>query len=125
MASTLNARNTLALALKPALGRKFNIFPAPSSLDTITKPTLVLVRNTVEKLPAAPGGHLLNTFGLWVICPLTLTEKSEDALDDLLDEVTEALDEISATNWTSADRDLWNETNPAYRITLTAHSRRK
>ena len=122
--SLASARNGLADALRPALPG-YNIFPAPQSLDTITKPTLALIRTNVEKAPEAPLGFHMNTLSLWVICPITLANKSEDALDDLLEEVLEALDEVAVTRWSTAERSVWGDANPAYNISLQTLSNRK
>jgi hypothetical protein len=115
------ARKQLGESLKPALP-EFAVFPAPGGLDEITKPTLHLMRTRVEKLPQAPAGAYSHSFDLWVIAP---QHASEDRLDELLDDVLEALDETSRTLWTDATRDSYSDTNPAYRITLTTTSKRK
>lgn len=121
--SVAEARTELAAALKPALGKQFAIFPAPESLDEITKPTLHLFRTRVEKLPQAPMGFHLNSFALWVIAP---ANASEDTLDDLLEDVLEALDSSTDSLWSDAERDIYGDPgNPAYRITLQTHSNRK
>lgn len=124
MATTANARRQLAELLRPALGKMFDIFPVAEERDTYTKPTLLLKRSRVE--PFRTPGHLVNTFELYVIEPQTNTEVSEDSLDDLLDEVLEALDESTDSLWTEAERiTLGQPGNPAYRITLTLHAERK
>lgn len=119
--SLKEARNALAARLAPELETKFKIFPGPKDLGRITQPTLLLVRTDVGKLPEAPLGFLMNSCTLYVIDNIT---DDEDRLDDLLEEVLEALDS-SNTRWLKASRDRWGETNPCYRVTLEIIGKRK
>jgi hypothetical protein len=115
------ARVDLGAALAGWLGEGYSVFPDVQPIDDVTKPTLLLVRTRVEKLPSAPMGAWLNTLALYVIVP---QHAGEDALDQALEDVLEALDEAAETKWDSAERETWNDTNPAYAITLTTHSTR-
>lgn len=122
--STAAARKQLADALKPELGKRFSIFPDPEkSTDVVTRPTLFLIRTQVARVPGNPrlGAHT-HTFALWVVLP---QNRGEDALDEALDEVIDALEDVAGSSWDTADRDVWGDSNPAYRISMTTHSTRK
>lgn len=115
-------RAEIAAALKPVLGKGFAIFPAPTDLDDIQKPTLVLVRESVTKLEAAPGAKLNNLLVLSLVLPQMT---SEDDLDDALEDTIQALDDTGYSTWTTAERGVWSETFPSYRITFNAPTQRK
>lgn len=112
-------RTDLAAALKTGLPREYQIFPA-GTVDSVTRPTLVLERTRIEKLPEAPITHLLNTFALTLICPATF---SEDALDEAVQNVIDALDAPDIF-YAEAIRGAYNA-QPSYQFTLTAPSNRK
>jgi len=116
---TRDIRKSLSEALKPHL-RGFAIFPGPAALNDIRRPSLVLVRERVEPLPAAPMGAHLNTLTLWLVLPQNATE---DTLDDRLETLFEALD-AARIAWTSADRAVFENAYPAYQIAFTAHTTR-
>lgn len=115
------ARTRLGGVLQESLGKGFSVFPSPQTLNTITKPTLLLERSRVVR---ASVGLYSNTFTLYVICPQAMTAKSEDALDVAFEQVAAALD-LNRVNWDSAVRSVWTDTNPSYEITLTTNSTRK
>lgn len=124
MATLKAVRAQLIADLKPTLGKKFTLFPDGNTLrDSLSKPALVLTRTQVEKLAEAPLGFYSNSMTLTVIDNVL---DNEDHLDDLLDDVLEALDGVNTgLKWESATRATYNDSNPAYQITLTVHSTRK
>lgn len=123
MGALAMARQQLAEALEAELGGAWDLFPDPNTLrDTITRPAIIISRSKVEPLPAAPVGHLLNTFTLSLIDNKTA---DEDHLDDLLSDLLDALQDVAQVTWTDATRATFNGTNPAYEITIQAPQHRK
>jgi len=116
--SVAAARNALGAVLSAALPT-FVVFPEPTALDEITKPTLMFERSSVSKDPNAGQRVRIHGFNLFVIVP---QHAGEDALDEALDDVLEALDEAAQTAWESADRRTYDETYPTYAISLSTHS---
>lgn len=121
MSALATVRAELGVLLQTALPA-WSVFPPQWATEDVRRPTLVLLRSSVERLrQAAPRGFALNTFSLWLVMP---QGSGEDALDDRLDELLEVLDDGTDSHWTTAERDVFDETLPAYRITMTAHSQR-
>lgn len=116
-------RKLIASGLKTELGRNWIIFPALPPVNAITKPTIVFQRQSLIKTPEAPQAYFTGTYALIVISNKSVAETSEDYLDSLLDPVLEALEDLGFP-WQTADRQVWNDTNPAYKVTLTALSKR-
>jgi hypothetical protein len=115
--STVRTRTFLAKALEDALPkRKYVIFPDSLNRDAIGKPTLVLVRDAIQPMPEAPGSFRANTFGLFVVSDRVA---DADYLDDLVDEVLDALTSIPNALFSQAERRPFSDTNPAYEITVT------
>lgn len=120
----MSLRSDLAAALQPLLPANTKIVDVPRSLDGIEakKPVVMLYREDVTKAPNAIGDYF-NSFALWVVSPLINTIRAEDNLDDLLDEVLRALDQVSWLNWTTAERSVFGDNQaPAYKVTLTVIS---
>lgn len=117
----MSVRSELAAALKPLLPASMKIIDVPRSIDGIEakRPVIVLYRESRAKAPNAMGDYF-DTFALYVITPGVDVRRSEDALDDSLDAVVDALDQIKWLNWSVAERSLFGDNQaPAYKITLT------
>lgn len=117
----MSVRSELAAALKPLLPASMKIIDVPRSIDGIEakRPVIVLYRESRAKAPNAMGDYF-DTFALYVITPGVDVRRSEDALDDSLDAVVDALDAIKWVNWSIAERSLFGDNQaPAYKITLT------
>lgn len=117
----MSVRSDLAAALKPLLPPRTKIIDVPRSLDGIetSRPVVMLYRERVEKAPNAIGAYF-NTFALWIISPNVDTSRAEDQLDNMLDEVISALDELSWLNWSNAQRSTFGDAQaPAYQVELT------
>jgi hypothetical protein len=117
-------RNQLGDALSGALGKSWAVFPDPTTFrDTFTKPTLILERTKLEPLPEAPAAHGVWKDSLNLILVDNDTD-NEDHLDELLEDVIEALDEVLGVRWLSAERGMY-QLNPTYKITLSTTSTRE
>jgi len=117
----MSVRSELADALKPLLPATVKIIDVPRSIDGMEskRPVIMLYRESRAKAPNAIGDYF-DTFALYVVTPGVDTRRSEDALDDTLDSVIEALDAIKWVQWTTAERSVFGDNQaPAYKITLT------
>ncbi len=117
----MSVRSELAAALKPLLPATVKIIDVPRSIDGMEakRPVIVLFRESRAKAPNAIGDYF-DTFSLYVVTPGVDVRRSEDALDDTLDSVIDALDQIKWLNWSTAERSLFGDNQaPAYKITLT------
>lgn len=117
----MTIRADLADALKPLLPASIKIIRVPRGLDGIEtkRPVLMLYRELVEKAPNAQGTYI-HTFALWIVSPNVDPSRAEDQLDDTLDTVITALDDILWCNWTNAERSTFGDNQaPAYKINLT------
>lgn len=117
----MSIRSDLAAALKPLLPARIKIVDVPRSLDGLepNKPVIMLYRETVEKAPNSIGDYF-NQFVIWVVNPGVDIPRAENALDDLLDQVLVALDDITWLNWRNAERSVFGDQQaPAYKINLT------
>ncbi len=117
----MSIRSDLAAALKPLLPARIKIIDVPRSLDGLepNKPVVMLYRETVEKAPNSIGDYF-NQFVIWIVSPGIDVPRAENALDDLLDQVLVALDDITWLNWRNAERSVFGDQQaPAYKINLT------
>lgn len=117
----MSVRSELAALLKPLLPASVKIIDVPRSIDGLEakRPVVMLFRESREKAPNAMGDYI-DTFTMYVVTPGVDVRRSEDALDDILDQVLDALDTITWLNWTSAERSIFGDNQaPAYKITLT------
>ena len=120
----MSVRNDLAAALKPLLPPKTKIVDVPRGLDgvEVTRPVVMLYRERVQKAPNGIGSYL-NTFALWIVSPNVDPSRAENQLDQMLDDVVEALDQLLWLNWSNAERSTFGDSQaPAYKIDITAIS---
>jgi len=117
----MSVRSELAAALQPLLPAAIKIVDVPRSLDGVEakRPVVLLYRESRAKAPNAIGDYF-DTFSLYVIVPGVDVRKVEDVLDNTLDQVIDALDQVKWLNWQTAERSLFGDAQaPAYKITLT------
>lgn len=117
----MSVRSELAALLKPLLPASIKIIDVPRSIDGIEakRPVVLLYRESRAKAPNALGDYI-DTFSMYVVTPGVDVRRSEDALDDTLDQVIAALDTITWLNWSTAERSIFGDNQaPAYKITLT------
>ena len=116
-----STRAQLAAMLKPLLPAAVKIIDVPRGVDGIEskKPVVILYRESRTKAPNAIGDYF-DAFTMWVISPIIDPRRAEDGLDNLLDDVLLALDDLDGLNWKSAERSVFGDQQaPAYKITLT------
>jgi hypothetical protein len=77
-------------------------------------------QSTIERYPQITLDRLVVTVELWVLVGSEDPSKADDALDDAVTEVIEALHPITWLNWTVAERGVLIEKFHGYRITAQA-----
>jgi hypothetical protein len=120
----MSLRSDFAAALKPLLPASIKIIDIPKSLDGLepNKPVVMLYREQMTKAVNAQGNYL-NQFAVWIVTPYVDPARSEDSLDTVLDQVIEAIDDITWMNWSVAERSTFGDQQaPAYKITVTVIS---
>ncbi|MEV7972863.1 hypothetical protein [Cellulomonas sp. NPDC089187] len=122
MTQTQTARQQLAAALRAELPDGWSVLDLDKVPDVITRPTVVIYRQSYAPLPAAPVGHYEQTFAVWV---LVAPDAKDSLLDDHADTVTGALEDIDWTVWTTASRDALAGTWPGFNITVTAQTKKE
>jgi hypothetical protein len=94
---------------------KYVFIPESKTVDAIAKPTLLLTRSRIQPLPeVAISAYRANEFQLFVVSP----SQSEDTLDDLVDEVLDAIAKIPNAFFSDATAGAFQD-KPAYEITVT------
>lgn len=112
----MSARGHVAGALTAALS-SFRVIAYPADLDGVRGPTAVVYRESVK--PGSPLGFVTSTLSVWVLVPQQDPRDAEDPLDDSLTAVLEVLDGDTTLSWSEAERGVYADKWPAYRITVT------
>jgi hypothetical protein len=106
-------RARVAAALAPAF---VHVIAYPRDVDQVQDPTAVVVVESVDPPSVACPAPVV-TLSVWVVTPLTEPGPADDAADTLLDAALSALTGAGIT-WTTAERAVWRDRNPAYRVTI-------
>lgn len=119
----MGARKQLRLALEAAVpGTRVVSDWQHYTPDPADRALLQLLRTSIRH--EGTQGRYKSEFELGVIAPAKSIEPDkEDELDDLLDEVIQALDEFTWLSWESAERGTAPNDHPAYRINLTVSTK--
>lgn len=88
--------------------------------DVIDKETVVVKHTRIEKLPAAPIGHLQHEVVIGVFVPNRDIAKAEDRLDKAVGELLAAIDGHSKIGWREAEKVVTpGNRYPGWELTLT------
>ena len=115
----MSARTDLADALRTALPAGWRVI-ASDVAGTVGKPTVLVYR--AEVTHRGEGGLRDNTLTVVVVGPKQIDP--DDDLDGYLDDVLDVLDATPLpVAWTTAERSVYDDTFPAYKITTTMTTR--
>jgi hypothetical protein len=99
-------------------------YQVPDNLDSEAsggKPRLVLWRDTIT--PGQTMGLRGHSFVVWLLVPGTDPELVDDKLDQAVETLLNMLElgpaGYSRVGWTEAQRAVWQDAYPGYRVTLT------
>lgn len=115
-------RKAIATSIASGLDSSWLVLAADRPINRITRKTVFLERTLIA--PGKAMGLKNSTYVLVAISPQSIAETKEDFLDDLVDDLTGVLDDLKIF-WSTAERAVWNDTNPAYKITFIAQNARR
>lgn len=97
---------------------RIHLVKTPRNVDKLSRPTLVVKTDSLEKLPAAPIGNMLGNFTLGLVSNHLDMEKAEDQLDELLEILLPALFTHNIV-WTQATQTAFDEQHLSYDIAVS------
>ena len=119
MSARAQVQSVLALAMPPGV----DVIGYARQIDAPSKPTVMVRIDEVTRPAGLPQGCRAYKFALVLIAALTDPGGSaDDELDGLLEDVLHAVDTGTDLTWESASRAVYNDTNPAYEVSLTVHT---
>lgn len=115
----MNARTALSEALTDALPG-FRVLGYSQDLDAVTRPTVMVWTSLIERAEQFGLDRIKVTVELWVLVGNDNPEAANDALDDALEDVLGALQDVDWIDWTTAERGVLFDRFHGYRITALA-----
>ena len=115
-----NVRQLVISHLKPLLPKKWMVKEFNALPDEITTTSVVLVFQSYSRTSIAPRAARTATFVLTIVTPQSIPGAADNALDDDLIDLLNAIDAIAETGltWTTAERGVASN-RPGFDITLT------
>lgn len=107
----INVRNDLIGKIKPLLPKAWRLIPYGTNLDTLDTTCVMVTIQSIERHPAAPMSHRLYSATFTILQPLTAPGRADDALDDDVIDLLNAIDQLKNVKWTKAERGLGNNGN--------------
>jgi hypothetical protein len=118
----VSTRKNVADKLKPLLPKGWKLEWSRRNLDAIAVPTVIVWIDGFKPLPEAPKTKRLARGIITLVDPSTDPAKGEDSLDEEVDKLTDAIDDLRPAipiKWTDAHRVKSGEQNPnAYDIDI-------
>lgn len=102
----VNIREFVVSTLKPLLPSDWRWYAYGTNLDTLSTPVAMLRLRSIERNPANPQGSRIAEFTLTIIEPKVDPATREDALDEKLIDLLDAIDEIPQLAWSTAEQGL-------------------
>jgi hypothetical protein len=120
MTVVANVRTAVIDMLKPLLPKTWKLVPFETNLDELSPktPVVVLKLQSIERHPSAPQGVRLVTYVLTIVEPKIEPGPADDALDDDLIRLLQAIDLLPGIQAGKATRVVSGD-HPAYDIDLT------
>lgn len=116
----MSARTELAAALTVSLPSTWRVLGYAADLDAVTRPTVLVWADAFTPRPEWGSGLHSLTLKMWVLTQSEDPARADDALDDALDLVIDALTPINWVRFESAERGVLRETFHGWQITATA-----
>lgn len=120
MADAINytsMRGAVLDLIKPLLPKTWAVLPGQMT-DSITRTTVALTLNTIERFPQAPINIRIVSYTLTIAVPMAKASETDDRVDDDILTLLNALDDIEGVAWTRAERGVLGQ-NPGFDITFT------
>lgn len=117
-------RDAAVAAITPLLPAGARLVPVQRSLDVIDTVTLMLKLTDIDYAKPAPLGAWTITYVLTVIHPSQDPATADEALDDIVLDLFEGLQNATAFWPTNAKKVLWDQSRMAYDITLMQNTKK-
>ena len=115
----MSARTALAQALAAALPT-YRVLGYGEIPDSVTRPTVVVWVEKIERAEQIALDRLVLTFQAWVLVGGDNPATVDDALEAALDDVIDAWQGVPWCAWTEATRGVLADKFPGYLITARA-----
>lgn len=115
----MNARGVLAQALATALP-DVRVLGYPADVEAVTRPTVMLWQSLIERSDLLGLDRVKVTLELWALVATEDPARADDALDEHLENVLYALQDLTWLDWTTAERGVLAERFHGYRVTAQA-----
>lgn len=115
----MSARTDLVAALRVAMPT-YRITDTKGVQDGIKRPTVGVWMQSLTRRPEWQKGHAQLNFELWVLVPQEDSDRADDALDDALADVLEALNGLDWLDWSTCTRGVLFESIHGYNVTVSA-----
>lgn len=96
-------------------GDPVDVPTTPAGDGPTQRPRVVVQVATVANANGACPTRSM-TFDVWVTTPKVEPGPADVEVDDTLGRVLDALDTLPRSTWTTAERGVWQETYPGYRV---------
>lgn len=108
----INVRQDLIAQLKPLLPPKWKLIPYATNLDELSSTVVMISIQSIERSKEAPQSQRTYSSTLTILTPLQIgTERADDAIDDDVIDLLDAIDKLERVKWTKAERGLGNNAN--------------
>lgn len=115
-----SARRLLATALEAGLPYGWQVTGYPTTLDNVTRPTVMVWTSRLEPSNQIGRDRVMVTLDVWVLTGITAPGQADDALDAQLLAVLAVLHGLEWIDWTSAERGVLEDKYHGYRLSTTA-----
>lgn len=119
-----NARTYLAETLRPLLPKGWQIVPYADTVDALSRPVVMLQQKRITPSASAPLGRHSVEFSVILLTPGTNLDRIEDDLDEQVDLLLYALEDLPTLVWTSAERAVFDNAH-GWEISITLDTLRK
>jgi hypothetical protein len=116
MAYMAGVRAAVVAVLEGNVGDR-DVWAFPHEPDQLLRDAVIVAPVRLSPPTVATAGATVAEVELWVVSATTLDEASEDDLEDFLGDVLGVID-AAGLDWQRAERAVWDETHPAYRIEM-------
>ena len=105
--------------LRPLVSHHSWVILPGRATDSVTRTTVFLTLNSIERFPQAPVLTRQVNYTLTILQPPAKTGDTDDALDDAILTLLDALDDIEGLAWTKAERGVTGSQTPGFDITIS------
>jgi len=119
----MSARTNLIRDLDRALSG-FNVRGSNAASEPVSGPTVLVWQDGLRRDDQFGLNSVVVELKVWVLSAFDSPERADEDLDNALEEVLGALQEITWVSWTEAKRAVLADANaPGYMLTVTAVAR--